>query len=418
MKKLMIYAISVLTVFSLTACGGKKEAPKTETKSSQEVKAEDGAKLVVWESEGVEGKFMAMAAKKFEEKYNIPVKYEAVKTTDALTRLAQDGPAGVGADLFVFPHDRIGEGMSAGLIMENLVSGDRVKNEFMDAATMASTRDNKVYAWPLAIETYAMFYNKDVLPKGPETFEELIEFGKKFTNKRTNNYGIFWEVGNAYFGHAFLAMAGGYVFGNNGTDSNDIGINNKGAINGIDNMVKLKSISVDNSGDVSYAAMMGLFQEGKVATMINGPWAIGDLTKANTNFGIVPLPTFDGKHLNSFSGVRLAGVSTYSKYPRAAQLFAQFITSDEMLLERYKMTGQIPPVKSLLNVDEIAKNDNVRPFLQQAQYATPMPGIPEMKYFWDPVGAALAESWDGKITPKDALDRAAKTMKEAISINK
>ncbi len=338
--------------------------------------------------------------------------------TDALSKLAQDGPAGVGADLFVFPHDRLGEGINAGLIMENLVSADEIKSNFMDAAVVAATRDNKIMAWPLAIETYALFYNKDVLPKGPETFEELIKFGKDFTNKQTNNYGIFWEVGNAYFGHAFLAMDGGYVFGNGGTDSTDIGIANKGAVNGLENMLKLKPISVDKSGDVTYATMMGLFQEGKAATMINGPWAIGDLKKAGTNYGIVSLPTFEGNNLNSFSGVRLAGVSTYSKYPKAAQLFAKFVTSDEMLLERYKLTGQIPPVKTLLDEPEIANNDDVRPFLEQAQFATPMPAIPEMKYFWDPVGAALSEAWDGKVSGEEALNTAKDTMEEAIKLSK
>jgi arabinogalactan oligomer/maltooligosaccharide transport system substrate-binding protein len=109
------------------------------------------------------------------------------------------------------------------------------------------------------------------------------------------------------------------------------------------------------------------------------------------------------------------GVSSYSKYPKAAQLFAKFVTSDEMLLERYKLTKQIPPVKSLLNAPEIANEPEVLPFLQQAQYAVPMPAIPEMRYMWSPVGAALSEAWDGKVTAKEALDTAVKTMKEAMN---
>lgn len=419
----VLAATSFLTVATEVEAGifdifKKKDKPVEEKKVNNEILPEEGAFLKVWESKGPEGEFMEYAAEKFAAKYGVEVQYEEVNMTDALTKLAQDGPSGVGADLFVFPHDGLGEGINAGLIMENLVSGDAVKANFMDAAVVAATREDKIMAWPLAIETYALFYNKDVLPKGPETFEELIKFGKDFTNKKTNNYGIFWEVGNAYFGHAFLAMDGGYVFGTGGTDSSDIGIANKGAVNGLENLLKLKPISVDKSGDVTYATMMGLFQEGKAATMINGPWAIGDLKKAGTNYGIVPLPTFEGNNLNSFSGVRLAGVSTYSKYPKAAQLFAQFITSDEMLLERYKITGQIPPVKSLLDAPEIAGNDDVRPFLEQAQFATPMPAIPEMKYFWDPVGAALAEAWDGKASAKEALETAKETMEEAIKLSK
>lgn len=418
MKKLAIYAMSILTVFALTACGGKKEAeaPKEEAAAVVEVLPEEGAKLVVWESKGPEGEFMAMAAKKFEEKYKVPVQYEEVNMADSLTKLGQDGPSGVGADVFVFPHDRLGEGIAAGLIMENLTSGDKVKANFMDAAATAAQKDGKVMAWPLAIETYALFYNKDVLPNAPATFEELIEFGKGFTNKKENKFGIFWEATNGYYAHAFFAADGGYVFGKNGSDAADIGIANDGAVKGIENMVKLKDISATNSGDINYGTMMGLFQEGKAATMINGPWALGDLKKAGTNYGVVALPTFGGKNLKSFSGVRLAAVSTYSKFPKAAQLFADFMTSEEMLLERFKITGQIPPMKALLNAPEIANNADVKPFLEQAQYAVPMPAIPEMKYYWAPMGAALAEAWDGKVAVKASLENALKTMKEAISL--
>lgn len=420
MKKLAIYAMSILTVFALTACGSKKaeEAPKAEAAATTEVKPEDGAKLVAWESKGPEGEFMAMAAKKFEEKYKVPVTYEEVNMTDALTKLGQDGPSGVGADVFVLPHDRLGEGVAAGLIMENLTSADQVKNNFMDAAVTAASKDGKIMAWPLAIETYALYYNKDVLPEGPKTFEDLIAFGKTFTNKKQNKFGIFWEAANAYYGQAFLGLEGGYVFGKNGSDAKDIGVANDGAVKGLEAMLKLKEISADKSGDINYGTMMGLFQEGKTATMINGPWALGDLKKAGTKYGVVPLPTFNGKNLPSFSGVRIAAVSTYSKFPKAAQLFADFITSKEMLLERFKMTGQIPPMKELLNAPEIAGNADVKPFLEQAQYAVPMPAIPEMKYFWSPVGAALAEAWDGKTAPKKALETAKKTIEEGISLGK
>ena len=419
MKKLMIYAVSILTVFALTACGSKKEAeaPK-EVPKTVEILPEDGAKLVVWDSKGPEAEFMAMAAKKFEEKYKVPVVYEEVTHTESVGKLGQDGPAGVGADVFALPHDKLGEAVAAGLIMENLTSSDKVKENFMDAAVIASTNKDKVMAWPMAIETYALFYNKNVLPEGPKTFEELLTFGKEFTNKKQNKFGIFWEAANAYFGHAFLAMDGGYVFGANGSDSKDIGIANDGAVRGLENMMKLKEISADKAGDINYGAMMGLFQEGKAATMINGPWALGDLRKAGTKFGVVALPTFDGKHLKSFSGVRILGVSTYSKYPKAAQLFADFVTSKEMLLERFKMTGQIPPMKALLTAPEIADNADVKPFLDQAQYAVPMPAIPEIKYYWEPTAAALSEAWDGKVTPKAALETALKTMKEAMSLAK
>ena len=81
----------------------------------------------------------------------------------------------------------------------------------------------------------------------------------------------------------------------------------------------------------------------------------------------------------TFSGVKALFVNSYSKYPKAATLFAQFATSDEMLLKRYEMTNQLPPAIALLESEEIKENEYNIAFLEQAQYSISMPNIPAME---------------------------------------
>lgn len=385
---------------------------------AEEVIPEAGAKLKVWESQGLESDWLEYVGKKFEEKYGVKVKTEQVGMTETVRRLEQDGPVGAGADVLVFPHDKIGQGVISGVLMPNFLTSERINNEYFEAAKLAATgSDGQIYGFPLSIETYVMFYNKDMLPEGVKTFEELKEWDKKikFTNKEANKFAFVWELINLYYGHSFLATNGGYLFGENGANKDDLGVNNEGAVKGIENMLTLKEISVENPSDIGYDSMMGLFREGKIAAILNGPWAVEGLTKAGVNFGMAKIPTLNGVELNPFSGVRMLGVSTYTQYPQAAQLFAEFATSDEMLMKRYEMTKQIPPVIKLTEKAEIAKNPLVAPILEQSKHSTPMPSIPQMGLVWEPLSAALNDSYLGKATPKEALDKAAKIIKEQMA---
>lgn len=411
-----------LTIFGCGQSEDKKESAKpTTTTNTKEVKPEEGAQIKVWESKGPEMEWLKYVGNEFQKKYGVKVTYESVQMTDTITRLQQDGPAGTGADVVVIPHDRIGSGVTSGVIMPNLLTTDRINKDFLPAAKTAVTwKDGKMYGFPLAIETYVLFYNKNLLPNGVKTFEELKTWNttNKFTDRTKNKFALAWEICNLYYAEAFLASDGGYLIGENGTNPKDIGANNPGAVKGINNMLTLKDLSVANPADLNYDSMMGLFREGKIACMINGPWAIEGLKKAKVNFGIQILPTLNNTQLNPFSGVRTLAVSSYTKFPKASQLFAQFATSDEMLKKRFEMTNQIPPVLTLANAPEIASNPYVAPVLEQAKHSTPMPSIPEMGLFWDPLSAALSDIYLGKASTQDGLNKAVKIISDQINTQK
>lgn len=419
MKKILSFLVIFVLLFTLAGCGTKEvssnETAANEVTATEELKPEEGAKLVVWESQGPEGEWVKYVGEKFKEKYGVEVVYEQVGHTDSLKKLTTDGPAGVGADVFAAPHDKLGELVATGLARPNDITAERVQNDFMKAAADGVTIDGTVYGFPTGIETYALFYNKDIIPNPPATFQEVIDFAKSYNKPAENKYAIMWDIGNAYFSHCFLAGSGGYIFGKGGTDKTDIGLNSAGAVEGAKFMVSLKEILPLNSADSSSQILDGLFAEGKAAMVIYGPWAVKGYMDANVNFGIAPLPKLpNGKNPASFSGIRSLFISAYTKYPDAAKLFAEFATTDEMLLKRFEITKQIPPVKSLMDNDLIKNDATVAPFLEQAQYAVPMPSIPEMGVVWDPYGAALGLMWNEGTDPQEALDQAVETIKGAI----
>jgi arabinogalactan oligomer/maltooligosaccharide transport system substrate-binding protein len=425
-RKVLSLLLALTCTVSLAACGTKTNntkvedpKPAVEDDVKAEIKPEDGAKLTIWTAVGVETDFLTVVGDEFKKKYpGVEITYEEVGAVDAKGKMQTDGPAGVGADVFDAPHDHTGELVASGLILENALFGDRVKNDYVKAASDAVSYEGKVYGYPTAIETYGLFYNTDVFPEAPKTYEEIIAKAKTFNDVKANKFAFMWDVGNAYFSHSFIAGGGGYIF-KDGTDKDDVGIDSAGAIEGAKSLMALKEILPINAADSSAQIFEGLFHEGKVGAMIDGPWEVDASNKSGVNYAVAPLPKLtNGDQQSSFSGIKTLFVSAYSKYPVAAQMFASLATSDEMLLKRYELTKQIPPVTKLMESDAIKSDPMVAPFLVQAGYAVPMPSIPQMGLVWDPYGAAFSSMWNDGVTPEVALKAAAKTVRDAIAAQK
>ncbi|GBF10635.1 maltose ABC transporter substrate-binding protein [Tepidibacillus sp. HK-1] len=424
MKKFLSLMLVFALVLSLAACGsGTKEEPTTKPADDQqnqaateEIKPEEGAKLVLWESGDKAGEWAKFVASEFEKKYGVPVKYEEVGRVDAPGKLKTDGPAGLGADVFVAPHDHLGELISGGLILENFWP-EEYQNDFMDAAITGTTSDGVLYGYPTAIQTYALFYNKDLVKKIPETWDELIAQSKEFTDPKANKYGFMMEVGNFYFVYSLIGGYDGYVFGQNNTDPSDLGINSEGAIKAGQLLQRIHNeILPLKNEDMTYDVKQSLFNEGKLMFNMDGPWAVDAHRQAGVNFGVAPLPKLDnGKYPTSFSGIQAAFVNAYTKYPNAASLLAKFMSSEEMLLKFYEMTGELPPRKSLIEKPEIKDNEITAGFLKQAERSIPMPNIPEMQSVWTPAGAAFVTIWNDNTDVKTALDAAVQQIKEGIA---
>ncbi|UYM17958.1 sugar ABC transporter substrate-binding protein [Endozoicomonas euniceicola] len=383
----------------------------------EEILPEKNAELLIW-TDTPTLEYMKYAAGKFNETfgYNVSFNYRALAPMNIAGRMIQDGGTARVADVGEIEHDMLGKLVVGGAVMENLVSADRIDNNFIGAAVTASKAEGLSYGFPVSYATTALFYNKDILTKAPETFEELIQFSGGFNNLQENKYTLLWDVQNYYESRMFLALHGGYEFGNKGMDAKDIGVNSPEAINGLTAMNKLKAANNSNPVDMRNPQVRrGLFNEGKVAAIVDGPWATEGYLKSGVNVGVIPMPTLEGKHPRTFTTVRLAVVSTYSEYPRAAQLFADFLATEDMLKKRFEMTRLIPPMENIMSELAEEADEASRAFISQGYYADAMPSIPEMGYVWSPMANAITASWVNGQEPKKALDNALKVIKEQIS---
>jgi arabinogalactan oligomer/maltooligosaccharide transport system substrate-binding protein len=435
LKKLMVLTAAFSMALSITACGSNNNnggnaaatnapadnaAEATDnagtnsgnTPATDEIVPEDGASLVVWESKE-ERPFAEEMAKQFTAKYNVPVKIEEVAPPDQVGKLTQDGPSGLAADVILIPHDNLGKAASASLVLPNDLFAEQTKADNTEASIVGSSYDGELYGYPRAAETYALYYNKSLVKEAPKSFDDVLAFSKTFTDKAKNRYGIMWEVGNMYYGYSFIATTGGYLFGKNGTDKDDIGLNNEGAITGLKEFAKMKEALPIKSGDINADIKRSLFNTGDVAMDITGPWELAGYKEAlGDNLGLAPVPTIDGKTAITFSGIKIFAVNAYTQYPNAAKLYAHFASSKDAQLTLNKMIGSIPTNNEALQDPQITGDPFVSVFAEQAKNSQPMPSIPEMGNVWSPVNAALPEIWDNNADPKAAMDKAVEQIKD------
>ncbi|MBS7241859.1 MAG: maltose ABC transporter substrate-binding protein [Treponema sp.] len=386
MKKVVFAAAAIAAgVLALTGCS-KKEGASVK-KSNEKVV------LTVWESLQGPDEFIRQAGDAYSKSHpNVEIKFVNVELGDAAGQIALDGPAGVGPDIFAAPHDKLGELVNGGHILPT-VNADAVKQAVLGACSQALTYDGKMYGYPISAETYALFYNKDLISESdvPKTWDDLAKWTKAFNAKNSGKRGFVMDVGNGYYTILFTTAGGNRLFGTSGTDTSSSYLNTANAVNGMKLFQSLKDVLKVPAADLDTGNCDAAFQGGNAAMHITGPWNIKNFKDAGLNFGVAPLPALPGDKnpASSFSGTRAMFVSAYSDYPAEAADFAQFLISASMQQLRFDLTGAMP------SIDTPVSNPYIGGFLKQLDYAFPMPSIPEMAKFWETMGNTSKNIWDG-----------------------
>lgn len=423
-RKHVVIVLCLLLV--MTACSKvDKETGKGETEPDPNTEfemldtdlvPEPGASLLVWESKEARP-FVEAIIEEFKSIYGVDVRMEELGTMDQIGKFELDGPAGLAADIITTSQDHLGKAVSASLLLPNDEFGDATKNEHEEVAISAASYNGKLYGYPIKVMTYAMFYNKDLISEPPASMEEVIEFAQEFNDLERNQFAFMFDVPFFYFSYPFIGSTGGYIFGNNGTNPADIGLNNAGAAKGMKLFSELREqVLPITAGDIASDIKTTLFSEGKAAMNVTGSWFIDTFRQAGINFGVAPIPNIGGEPSVTLSQVNSWYVSAYSKYPNAAKLFARFASTREAQLLNYELTGAVPTHKEAAQHPDIQNDEIASAFYKQFSNSHSAPSIPEVGNIWVPMDAAMVDIWDGNDV-QQVLDRAVNQINDAIALN-
>ena len=318
--------------------------------------------------------------------------------------------AGKGPDIMCWAHNAAGEWARSGLIVPVRPSA-RLRAEIEDSAWQAFTFNGQTWGYPLAIEANGLIYNKALVKVPPATFAEVIALDKQLAphGKRA----ILWGYNQSFFSWAILAGAGGFIFGRDARGELDpkvIGVNNEGAVAGAELIQRLVVEGYMPQG-TRYAEMDAAFNQGRVATMISGPWAWDNAKKSGIDFGVAAIPSFTGRPSKPFVGVLGCMITAPSKLKDIAR---EFIEHHLLKVESLRLIAADVPLGTPANkayFRELSADANIRATMANAAVGEPIPSIPEMGRFFPAMDAALEAMTSGRQTPRQALDGAAARMR-------
>lgn len=411
MKRTILRSAAVLGTVGfasllLVACGGKKE-DSSSAKNELTVYVDNGYKS-----------YMEEAAKAFEKESGTKVNIKTGDALGGLDKLSLDNQSGKAPDVMMAPYDRVGGLGNDGQLAEVTLNKDSKTDKTTESLV---TNGGKVYGAPAVIETLVLYYNKDLLQEAPKTFGELEELAKDskydFAGEDGKNTAFLADWTNFYYAYGLLSGNGGYVFGKDGTDPKDVGLNNQGAIDGIEYAktwyAKWPKGLQDTKGAANFIQTQ--FQEGKTAAIIDGPWKASSLKEAKVNYGVATIPTLpNGKAYSAFGGGKAWVIPAGANNPEAAQKFVDFLTTTDQQKAFYDKTNEVP-ANTEAREYAVGKNDELTTaVVKQFENAQPMPNISEMSTVWDPAATMLFDAVSGKKSAKDAADDAVKLIKETI----
>ncbi|WP_445449189.1 extracellular solute-binding protein [Enterococcus lactis] len=409
-KKLGLGLVSLGILGGLAACGNGNSSAEGDT--------EEGKTLTVSVDSGYKD-YINEIKDTFEKENDVKIKLVEKDMFDQLESLALDGPAGKGPDVMMAAYDRIGALGQQGHLAEVKLGNESAYDE-TDKAQV--TYDGKIYGEPAVIETLVLYYNKDLVDTAPATFKDLEDLSKDsrfaFESEAGKNTGFLAKWTDFYYSYGLIAGYGGYVFGDDGTDPSDIGLNNAGAVEGISyatdwfqNVWPKGMQDIKSAGD--FASQQ--FMSNKTAAIIDGPWQAQTYKENNINYDVAKIPTLNnGQPYQPFGGGKGWVVSNYAKNKDLSQKWLDYVTNQENQEKFFEMVNEIPANQQARETAK-AKNDELTTaVIEQYETAQAMPNIPEMGEVWTGAENLMFDAASGSKTPKESADEAVKTISEAI----
>ncbi|MFC6753225.1 substrate-binding domain-containing protein [Halorubrum tibetense] len=324
-------------------------------------------------------------------------------------------PAGDGPHSWIWAHDWVGR-FAVREEPEFLYDASDDIDVDLDAYTGAARDavqfDGAVHGLPFASETVTLYYNEDMVDEPPETLDEMVDIMEDFHDPANGEYGLSYPATDPYFASGFLQAYGGDLYDE---DALEVTVDSDECKQGLEALETLFDYIPEDPG---YESQIIVFADELAPFAINGPWELGNLNEEVENVGVAELPTVDGNHPRTYSGIQMFYFSSMLADAEDDTLdaitgFAEwYTTNEETVLDNADNHGFIPVLEAAVTDADLS--DEVEAFAQQVDHGVPMPTHPDMDSVWEPVEEALTRVFNEDQAGDEALDQAASEIRERL----
>jgi multiple sugar transport system substrate-binding protein len=425
-KKKSVILVILIHLLFLSAAAACARGERADEGAGSESDAERETITVLMGTDAA-GQHMAERAAEFEEQTGIGVKVIQVEWDTMVDKQALTLSAGepaydiVNCGSFMLP-----EYVSGGMYddISDLFPPERGKL-YMDGMVEAVTVDGKVYAAPLTASWVIMYYNQEMFEEAgldpgtpPETWDELVEFGKKLQGPTRYAIADSWGAGE-YVTAAFYrwAKSAGADIHHWREGKVYWRLNAPECIRAAQFMKDLIAEGVMDPGSRSYGQQQiaDLFAKGQAAMFVN--WDIMQIAFKNPEqspyagkIRAAVMPGAEPGLTGSIEGHEYMAIPAASRHKKAARTFIQYITSMENVRRRAIEQGMTPVYRELFEDPVISEVIDLDVVFRAAANCYYRPAVPEYSMVSDVVSAEiqniLMENKDVTQALTDANDRA------------
>nr|8ART_A Chain A, Putative secreted maltose-binding protein [Streptomyces scabiei]8ART_B Chain B, Putative secreted maltose-binding protein [Streptomyces scabiei] len=294
------------------------------------------------------------------------------------------------------------------------------QDKFQPSLIKQAQYDGKTYGVPFVTDTLALVYNKQLFEKAglteaPRTWDDLKKAAA--TIKGKTGVDGYWGSTQAYYAQSFL-------YGD-GTDTVDvpakkITVNSPEAKKAYGTWLGLfdgKGLHKADTTADAYAHIQDAFVNGKVASIVQGPWEItnfykGSAFKDKANLGIATVPAgTSGKAGAPTGGHNLSVYAGSDKAHQEASLkFIEFMTSAKSQ-ETIALKNSTLPTRDDAYTAEVKADPGIAGYQTVLAAARPRPELPEYSSLWGPLDTELLAIAGGK----ESLDKGLGNAETAIA---
>ncbi len=408
-KFISLLCASTLLMGIMTGCGSTGGETTDKGQTSEDTAKVQDVTLKVWtpENQHANGTIQSMGEsfQALHPEYNIKFVYEIIGEDKVKDEVLKD--AGSAADVFFFANDQLVELVNAGVLAKLGGSTLDMVNETMSQTvidTVTNPDDDAVYGIPFTHNTFFAYYDKSLMTEDDvKTIEGIVskETGDNVTNYFFESSGG-WKLGAYYYG------AGNTIYGERQNDfaagadwNNETGV---AVTNYLIDLSKNPKVAFDNEISVTER-----ISNNTLGVWFDGPWnydlyhdILGD------DLGLAVLPTFEvngeTKQLKGFYGSKAIGVNTHSANLPLAVQFAAYLGSEEMQIQRYEESKQVPTNIAASQIDAVVSDPLASIIVQEVEIASvAQPIVAEFgARYWSNVGGLAAEIKSGVLTKENA----------------
>lgn len=266
--------------------------------------------------------------------------------------------------------------------------------------------NGQYYGYPLFAESLGLIVNPSLLAAAPTDFNQLPQLASKLPAAATL---LGWPWANGYFSWPLLSASGGYVFGQDpllGWSARDVGVDHPAVVEAAHWW-----LSQRQAGLLPPAADAGrireLYAQGRLAMMLDGPWAWRELDQLQQSWQLVPWPTFNGRPIRPFVGVFVAMVNAFSPHQDLAHDFLRHHLLTTAELTAWAASDELGILAQRDAAALQQRDGRMALLLASVEQGIVMPNIPAMGRFWAVMATTLDNLAAGRQQPAAALAAAA-----------